>query len=142
MKIYFAGSIRGGRDDAPTYRKLIEHLKKHGTVLTEHVGSANLTNTGEKIPHIDIHSRDLDWLFESDVLVAEISTPSLGVGYEIGRAVENSKKILCLYSDNKGETVSGIIRGCPDLLAYKYSSIDMAKDLIDKFFSNFSENNS
>lgn len=45
MKIYFAGSIRGGRDDASIYARLIEELKTHGEVLTEHVGfeSQNLS---------------------------------------------------------------------------------------------------
>ena len=31
------------------------------------------------------------------VLVAEVTMPSLGVGYEIGRAVAMDKNILCLY---------------------------------------------
>ena len=30
-------------------------------------------------------------------LVAEVTQPSLGVGYELGRAVAMGKKILCLY---------------------------------------------
>lgn len=37
-KIYFAGSIRGGRDDATLYHKIIETLKTYGQVFTEHVG--------------------------------------------------------------------------------------------------------
>ncbi|MEZ4526596.1 MAG: hypothetical protein R2941_11810 [Desulfobacterales bacterium] len=43
MKIYFAGSIRGGRDDVEIYRKLIAFLKSFGQVLTEHVGDTGLT---------------------------------------------------------------------------------------------------
>lgn len=35
FKIYFAGSMRAGRDDAPLYKLIVEHLKKHGTVLSE-----------------------------------------------------------------------------------------------------------
>ena len=38
MKIYFAGSIRGGREEEETYLKFIEHLATYGQVLTEHVG--------------------------------------------------------------------------------------------------------
>ena len=41
IKIYFCGSIRGGRQDADLYARLIEHLKTYGPVLTEHVGSVN-----------------------------------------------------------------------------------------------------
>lgn len=40
--IYFCGSIRGGRDDAALYRRIIDQLKQYGEVLTEHVGEANI----------------------------------------------------------------------------------------------------
>ena len=83
MRIYFAGSIRGGRDDADLYLKIIEHLKGFGDVLTEHVGNNALTVAGESIKDdISIHDRDMDWLKDSDIIVAEVTNPSLGVGYE------------------------------------------------------------
>ena len=37
------------------------------------------------------------------VLVAEVTQPSLGVGYEIGRAVDMNKRILCLYRPQPGK---------------------------------------
>jgi len=74
MKIYFAGSIRGGRDDIQTYQEIIKFISKFGTVLTEHVGDPLLTNEGEKenLEHF-IYNRDLNWLKESDVVVAEVT---------------------------------------------------------------------
>ena len=42
MKIYFAGSIRGGRDDAEIYYQIIEFLREYGEILTEHVGKKDL----------------------------------------------------------------------------------------------------
>ena len=50
-RIYFCGSIRGGRDDRHLYIKLIDHLKKYGTVLTEHIGSDQATDPPENIPN-------------------------------------------------------------------------------------------
>ena len=47
MKIYFAGSIRGGRDDQELYFDMITDLQNHGTVLTEHIGNKELGNLGE-----------------------------------------------------------------------------------------------
>src|SRR3989344_9056031 len=95
--IYFAGSIRGGRDDAALYGELITHLRKYGEVLTEHVGAKTLSLLGEDgVTDKYIHDRDLEWLLKSDVLVAEVTIASLGVGYEIGRAIDHGKKILCL----------------------------------------------
>ena len=44
MKIYFAGSIRGGRGDAEIYAQIIEFLQGYGEVLTEHIGDTSLTS--------------------------------------------------------------------------------------------------
>ena len=97
VTIYFAGSIRGGHGDQVVYEEIIDRLRRYGTVLTEHVGDVNLSLGGENAADGDIHDRDLDWLRSADVLVAEVTTPSLGVGYEIGRAVEWGKRVICLY---------------------------------------------
>ena len=91
MIIYFAGAIRGGRADQALYLQIIEELRGYGTVLTEHIGDAALTQSGEEQSDAFIHDRDLDWLRSADVLVAEVTTPSLGVGYEIGRCIEWGK---------------------------------------------------
>ena len=63
MKIYFSGSIRGGRRDVDFYSCLIEHLGKYGTVLTEHVGDSKLTCSGQ-IENTDsyIYKRDSSWI--------------------------------------------------------------------------------
>lgn len=52
MKIYFAGSIRAGRDDAALYARLVEELKNHGTVLTEHVANDQLLAQGQILCHV------------------------------------------------------------------------------------------
>ena len=98
MKIYFAASIRGGRKDSGVYSDIINHLKEFGEVLTEHVGYESLTSKGEDAMNdIQIHDRDMEWLIKSDIIIAEVTNPSLGVGYELGRAIAYNKKILCLY---------------------------------------------
>lgn len=135
MKIYFAGSIRGGRDDAELYLQIINHLRKYGEVLTEHVGDKNLKLLGEDgLTDEYIHNRDLEWVLQSDVLVAEVSTASLGVGYEIGRAIENGKRVLCLYRPQDGKRLSAMIAGSPDVRNAEYKSLDDAKKIIDDFF--------
>nr|KAG5698453.1 hypothetical protein BaRGS_021983 [Batillaria attramentaria] len=101
-KIYFAGSIHGGRQDAELYFRIIEQLKGYGTVFTEHVGHPNhpeLAGMNEK----EVHDGHIDdWLQKSDVLVAECTQPSLGVGYEIGRAVAMNKNIFVLFRPDAG----------------------------------------
>ena len=48
MKIYFAGSIRGGRDDVGLYEQIIEILNSYGEVLTE-VGNKNISTNSENL---------------------------------------------------------------------------------------------
>ena len=134
MKIYFAGSIRGGREDAEMYLHIIEYLKNFGEVLTEHVGDRNLTNKGDDGPSDNyIHDRDFNWLKSADVLIAEVSTISTGVGYEIGRAVELGKKVLCLFNPVSGKNLSAMIAGCPDLKLKHYENLDEVKTAIQNF---------
>ncbi len=45
-KIYFAASIRGGRDDVELYRELIDYMQTFGKVLTEHIGLDSLKPSG------------------------------------------------------------------------------------------------
>ncbi|MBL8176779.1 MAG: nucleoside 2-deoxyribosyltransferase [Bryobacterales bacterium] len=121
MKIYFAGSIRGGREDQVLYASIVELLRAHGEVSTEHVAGSDLTEKGEDGPDDRfIHARDMVWLGGADAVVAEVSTPSLGVGYEIGRAVEAGKPVLCLFREGLGRVLSAMIAGCPQLEVLRY----------------------
>jgi len=133
--IYFAGSIRGGRDDFAIYTQLILKLAQFGRVLTEHVGSSALTADGEAGLPREIHDRDLDWLKSADVVVAEVTTPSLGVGYEIGRATQWEKPVLCLFRNDAGRTLSSMISGCPGVVVREYSTVDDTEVIFDDFFA-------
>lgn len=133
MNIYFSGSIRGGREDAGLYRELINVLKKYGEVLTEHVGSSQIENTSTDR---EIHNQDVQWLREADIVIAEVTTPSLGVGYEIGRAVAMDKQIVCLYREIDGKSISAMIKGAPEVVCYKYSDLDSGKELIENIFED------
>ena len=123
MTIYFAGSISGGRGDQGIYLQIIQMLGAHGTVLTEHFGDPNLTAAGESLADRDIHDRDIAWLRQADVLVAEVTTPSLGVGYEIGRAVEWGTRVICLHRPAEGRRLSGMIAGCNAVEVYRYDNV-------------------
>lgn len=137
MKIYFAGSIRGGRDDKDLYLQLIQHLAKYGQVLTEHVSDENLTEFGEYGPSDEwIYNRDIDWVRQSDVVIAEVSTPSLGVGYEIGKAEDMNKKILCLYRNQQNKRLSGVISGNSNVKIARYQTLKDAIKHIDNFFGS------
>jgi nucleoside 2-deoxyribosyltransferase len=133
MKIYFAGSIRGGRQDAPLYYEIVRLLQKYGEVLTEHVADAELGVLGQDIGDCKIHDRDLAWLRDSDYLVAEVTNPSLGVGYEIGKATEWGKPVLCLYRPQNGRSLSAMISGCNAATVRMYQSPAELTDILEEF---------
>lgn len=133
-KIYFAGAIRGGRDDADIYLEIVSRLAKHGEVLTEHIGDSALTSLRETDNDKLIHDRDLAWLRQSEVLVAEVTVPSLGVGYEIGKATEWGKPVLCLYRPKDGRELSAMIAGSNGVLLKEYESTGQLKAIFSEFF--------
>jgi 2'-deoxynucleoside 5'-phosphate N-hydrolase len=99
LTIYFAGAISGGRGDVAHYREIVSALERDGhrvlagAVAAEHVGA-----DGERLESQAIFERDMQWIEDADVLVAEVSTPSTGVGYEIATArYRRDIPVICLY---------------------------------------------
>ncbi|XP_012304120.1 5-hydroxymethyl-dUMP N-hydrolase [Aotus nancymaae] len=136
--LYFCGSIRGGREDRALYERIVTRLQRFGTVLTEHVAAAELGQRGEEAAGGDrlIHERDLAWLQQADVVVAEVTQPSLGVGYELGQAVALNKRILCLFRPQSGRVLSAMIRGAADgsriqVWDYEEGEVEV---LLDRYF--------
>lgn len=119
-KIYFAGSIRGGRSLADLYRRIIEHIKLTDIVLTEHIGckDINLLEKG-RMQDAAIYNQDTAWLRESDMVIAECTNPSLGVGYELAYA--ESHQIPCHIFYDKGATeLSAMLTGNPYFQIHPY----------------------
>ena len=72
-------------------------------------------------------------LSSADFLIAEVTTPSLGVGYEIAFAIQLQKRIICLFRHKKGVRLSAMIAGCPDITVVKYDTLKEVKKAIDLF---------
>jgi hypothetical protein len=136
MKIYFAGSIRGGRSKILAYAKIIEHLKKFGKVLTEHVGDKKISSYGEKnFSNYEIYMRDVNLIKKSSV-VADVSVPSLGVGYEVAKAEQLRKPVLCLYqARSKKCRLSAMIAGNKNFEIGNYKTIKEACDIINNYLT-------
>ena len=135
MNIYFAGSIRGGRDNQGMYFEIISILKQYGNVFTEHIGSAELSPLGEQeLEDTYIYERDMYWLRQADILVADVSIPSTGVGYEIGFAENLGKKILCLYREGSPQKISGMINGNTNLTIRVYKDKEGLEQILEGFF--------
>lgn len=135
-KIYFACSIRGGRQNSAIYKEIVEYLKTKTTVLTEIFADDKLTPDGMNKPSDEIWQIDTDWIIQADALIAEVSSPSLGVGYEIAFAENLNKPILALYKKDQDGKLSAMIEGSPKTTTKHYSDLDEAKKLIDEFLKS------
>jgi len=121
-KVYFCGSIRGGRGRQPLYRKIVDFLQGLGyQVLTPHVADPDVLDRErrEGVTDRDIYERDLRWLAESDLVIAEVSTPSLGVGVEIAEATGLGKPIIALCQ--AGVALSAMVAGNAALRVVTYA---------------------
>ena len=134
MKIYFSGSISGGREYSHIYENIIEILKNYGEVLTEHVGDKSLSNLGENKSSEYLYNRDVSFINESDVIIAEVTNPSLGVGYEIAYAEKLNKNIYCLYHQIEGKRISAMITGNPNCKVFSYEKEEEISNIIRSIF--------
>jgi nucleoside 2-deoxyribosyltransferase len=134
MQIYFACSITGGRNDEAVYQMLVDALVADGhTVPTASLAQAEVVALEQIVIPEEIYARDVAWIRESDALIAEVSTPSHGVGYEIGYALGLGKRVLCLHRADLG--VSKMITGNPDpnLTVRGYGSPEEAVGMVRAF---------
>ena len=104
-RVYFAGSIRGGREDLALYAALIARLRERSEVLTEFIGESTLEDIeAATMTDFDIYERDMALLHQADAVVAECSTPSLGVGYELGSAHALLQQVLHVVALSQATT--------------------------------------
>lgn len=140
MNIFFSCSITGGRDDQRTYQAIVKHLEHSGhTLPTAHLAQENVLELEDSVSAQEIFQRDIDWLLGCDGLIAEVSTPSHGVGYEIAFALSIGKPVLCLHQ--QGRRVSKMISGNshPLISLGEYSGQDELFASIDHFLDRLHE---
>jgi 2'-deoxynucleoside 5'-phosphate N-hydrolase len=140
MNVYFACSITGGRQDELAYQRLVATLQELGHhVPTAQLASSEAIHLESVATPEDVYVRDVGWIKNCDLLVAEVSTPSHGVGYEIAFALSLEKKVFCLH--RQGGKVSKMILGNPDpqLTVRAYTSIEQAVQLLNAYLSSLDQ---
>jgi 2'-deoxynucleoside 5'-phosphate N-hydrolase len=140
MNIYFSCSITGGRKDQPVYQFLVDAMLEDGhTVPTAHLSDANIHILENKATPEDVYRRDVEWVRNCDVLVAEVSTPSHGVGYEIALAESLGKPVFCCYESSR--RISKMISGNPSstFKVQAYQSPDEAIRNMRKFLKDMQD---
>jgi len=134
MNIYFACSITGGREYQAVYESIVRALLADGhEIPTAHLALASAVDKEKVIDPQAVYLRDVNWIREAQSLIAEVSVPSHGVGYEVAFALGSGKPVLCLYE--QGRSVSKMITGNPDpkLKVASYENVEKAVHLVRDF---------
>ncbi len=116
MIVYCAGAIKGDSSYRESYLDIINIVKDNGhsalSELNPDFKSAFPLNEKQ------VFQRDIKWIEKSTLMIAEISGPSLGVGFEIAYALYMREiPVLALY-DSEVEMVSAMITGGDSELLY------------------------
>ncbi len=126
--------MRGDVTDVSVEAELIKHLERYGDVLTKHLAEPKLHSMDPSHSNsLRIYNRDIKWLREADVIIAEVSAPSHGQGWELAKAEDLGKAVLCLYRPAEGKHLSAIIDGNEYLVVSRYQTLEEAKTYIGDF---------
>lgn len=134
MNIYFACSITGGRELESTYQQIVAALTTDGhEIPTSHLAQSEVIEHERALTPQHVYERDVNWIKNCDVMIAEVSVPSHGVGYEIAFALSIGKPVLCIHEQER--RVSKMITGNPNptLLVKSYSNLEEAIALARAF---------
>lgn len=136
MNIYFSCSLTGGRKDEAIYGAIVDHLELSGhEVPTAHLAHPDVMQVEKIVDPAEIYQRDIDWIDKCDAVVAEVSTPSHGVGYEIAYALSLGKPVLCCHKHKV--PVSKMITGnsSAGLVVEEYTDTADVLARVDEFLS-------
>lgn len=141
MTIYLACTVRGDRGGVAAGRALADGLKARGHhVLTEHLLRDDVETAESALTEAEIFNRDIEWLDACDVLVAEASASSFGVGFEVGyvlsRAAETGKRVFLLHTEDAAPRISRLILGNthPACVRVPYRSTADVNAFLDRHF--------
>ena len=141
MIIYLACTVRGDRGGVAAGRAICERLEHHGhRVQTKHLLADDVEAAESQISERDVFERDMDLLTTCDVLVAEASGSSYGVGFEVGyvlgRAHTSGQRVVLLYDVSRRDRVSRLITGNSDghCTTFGYRTLEELTAFIDRQF--------
>lgn len=124
MKIYISGSIYGGREKLETYKKMIPALEQFAEVVDKNIADDDVIKK-EAFQRDEDVFQDLEAKLKSaDLIFAEVTIPSLGVGYELGLADALGKRVIGIYDTTITPKVSTMIRGNKRIRLIPYENID------------------
>ena len=135
-RVFFSCSMRGGyeRVAQEELRKIPDIIEALGMeVISRHQTNENFMENESQLTDKEIHDRDYGWLKEADLVIAEITNPSLGVGAEIADAVNLGIPVLCVYKREYEHQMSAYICGKTGVVCRAYKDLEELREIIREF---------
>ena len=127
MKIYFGFTVAGDRSTVGTARGIVQWLEELGhEVLTRHLVSEGARAADRLLGPQAVYQRDMAWLQQCDLFIAEVSGSSFGLGFEAGYLLgARQTKVILFYGLSIQDRISFLITGNthPNCTLVPYSSL-------------------
>ena len=140
MNIYLACTVRGNRGAITALRALADALEHAGhAVLTRHLLDDDVDVAESALSDRDVYERDIRWLTSADVLIADASGSSYGVGFEVGyllgRSETEGQRVLLLYDVARAGIVSRLVSGNthPHCTTHGYHDVTDLVQIVERF---------
>jgi len=113
MKVYFGFTVAGDRSSLTAARRMVELLESMGhEVLTRHLVEDNAAQLDRSLPAAAVFERDMNWLRQCDIFIAEVSGSSFGLGFETGYVLGSSdRQAVLFYRRDAAPRISLLITG-------------------------------
>jgi nucleoside 2-deoxyribosyltransferase len=116
VTIYLACTVRGDRTAVAPLKILAASLERAGhTIVTKHLLDDSVDAAESALTERAVYERDIAWLDACDVLVADASGSSFGVGFEVGyvlgRSDRTNQRVILLYQADRRDRISRLIVG-------------------------------
>jgi 2'-deoxynucleoside 5'-phosphate N-hydrolase len=113
MKIYFGFTVAGDRTSVAVASRIVQMLEEMGhEVLTSHLVRDDAWEADRRITAQEVFRRDMGWLEECDLFMAEVSGSSFGLGFETGYLLgATTKRVVLFYRRDLERKLSLLITG-------------------------------
>jgi hypothetical protein len=134
MQIYFGFTVAGDRSAVMVAKATVAILEEmHHEVLTRHLVEDNAWEADRSITPKEVYLRDMKWLQQCDMFIAEVSGSSFGLGFETGYLLgATSKKVVLFFRRDVESKISLLITGIahPNCRLVPYSELHEVEDWI------------
>ena len=140
MRVYFGFTVAGSRSSVEAAKKIVEVLQSMGhEVLTSHLLREDAWEGDRRLPPQEVFARDMRWLAQCDIFIAEVSGSSFGLGFETGYLLgATPKKTILFYERAVERMISLLIVGNThsNCILAPYSRLDELEELVQTCVSN------